>query len=136
MVHRQNLYYSKIYQKRMYDFLWNWKNLRPSRHLAQLSIRLDDGTSSFRHSDTIKFLKLKWIQRLLNPNNSLWKNIMLYQLNLILNYNQDLVFLDKNRSLGLLVTNIYKNRTIKIFLFNYPMLGYILPITTSLLQPL
>ena len=33
---------------------------------------------------------------------------------------------------GLLVTKIYKNRTMKIFLFNYSMLGYISPITTSL----
>ena len=33
---------------------------------------------------------------------------------------------------GLLVLKIYKNRTMKIFLFNYSMLGYILPITASL----
>ena len=32
---------------------------------------------------------------------------------------------------GLLVTNIYKNRTMKISLFNYSMLGYISPIATS-----
>ena len=35
---------------------------------------------------------------------------------------------------GLLVTKIYKNRTMKISLFNYSMLGYISPITTSLLH--
>ena len=35
-------------------------------------------------------LKIKWIQRLLNPTNALWKNLMLYQFNLILNYNQEL----------------------------------------------
>ena len=39
------------------------------------------------------------------------------------------LFLDKNRSLSLLVINIYKNRAIKISLFNYSMLGYILPRT-------
>ena len=33
---------------------------------------------------------------------------------------------------GLLVTKIYKNRTLKISLFNYSMLGYISPIITSL----
>ena len=33
---------------------------------------------------------------------------------------------------GLLVTKIYKNRIMKISLFNYYMLGYISPITTSL----
>ena len=32
----------------------------------------------------------------------------------------------------LLVTKIYKNRIMKISLFNYSMLGYISPITTSL----
>ena len=31
-------------------------------------------------------LKIKWIHRLLNLTNAPWKNIMLYQLNLILNY--------------------------------------------------
>ena len=35
-------------------------------------------------------LKIKWIQRLLNPTTALWKNLKLYQLNLILNYNLEL----------------------------------------------
>ena len=35
-------------------------------------------------------LKIKWIQRLLNTTSALWENLMLYQLNLILNYNQGL----------------------------------------------
>ena len=35
-------------------------------------------------------LKIKWIQRLLNPTNALWKSLMMYQLNLIPNYNQEL----------------------------------------------
>ena len=38
VVHRSNLYYSKIYQKRIHDFLWNRKKIRPSRCLVQLSI--------------------------------------------------------------------------------------------------
>ena len=33
---------------------------------------------------------------------------------------------------GLMVTKIYKNRIMKISLFNYSILGYISPITTSL----
>ena len=38
----------------------------------------------------LSFLKLKWIQRLLNLTNALWKDLMLYRLNidLILNSNQ------------------------------------------------
>ena len=54
-------------------------------------------------------LKIKWIQNLLNPTNALWKNLMLYQLNLLLNYNliiKNWPFIDKNRSLDELVTNI------------------------------
>ena len=34
--------------------------------------------------------KIKWIQRLLNPTNTLWKFLVLFRLNLILNSNQDL----------------------------------------------
>ena len=44
-------------------------------------------------------LKIKWIQRLLNPTNALWKNLMLYQLNLILNYNQELALFRKKQIL-------------------------------------
>ena len=32
--------------------------------------------------------EIKWIQRLLDPANALWKDLMLYRLNLILNFNQ------------------------------------------------
>ena len=71
--------------------------------------------------------------KVFKSHNSLWKNLMLqHQLNLILNYNQGLALLDENRSLNLLVTNICKNRTMKISLFNYSVLGYILPTTISL----
>ena len=33
-------------------------------------------------------IKIKWIQRLLNPTNVLWKDLMLHQLKLILNSDQ------------------------------------------------
>ena len=36
----------------------------------------------------LKDQKLNWIQRLLNPINALWKDLMRYRLNLILNSNQ------------------------------------------------
>ena len=65
--------------------------------------------------------------------NALWKNLMLYWLKLILNSDQGLAFFKQKQILtSLLVTKIYKNRTMKISLFNYCMLGYISPITTSL----
>ena len=63
----------------------------PPRHLAQLSIWrwalviLDTETQ-------LNSPKIKWILRLLNPTNALWKDLMLYRLKLILNSNQGLVF--------------------------------------------
>ena len=58
---------------------------------------------------------------------------MLHWLKLILNFNQDpALFWQKQILTGLLVIKIYSNRTMKISLFNYSMLGYISPITTSL----
>ena len=71
-----------------------------------------------------------------NPTNALWKDLMLYWPKLILNSDQDLALSwQKQILIGLLVTKIYKNRTVKISLFNYSMmLGYISPITTSLLN--
>ena len=78
-------------------------------------------------------MKREWIQSLPNPTNTLWKNLMLYSLKLILNSDQDLPLSWQKQILtGLPVTNIYKNRTMKISLFNYSMLSYIAPITTSL----
>ena len=71
-----------------------------------------------------------------NPTNALWKDLMLYWPKLIWNSDQDLALSwQKQILIGLLVTKIYKNRTVKISLFNYSMmLGYISPITTSLLN--
>ena len=92
--------------------------MRPPRRLAQLSIWAS-GLGILKIDTQLNSLSIKWIQRLLNPNNAVWKNCMLYQLNLHLNYNQGLALLVKNRSLGLIVTNIYKNRTMKIFLATF-----------------
>ena len=61
-------------------------------------------TRYFRHGYSINFLNIKWIQRLLNPTNALWKDLIQHQLNLILNSNQVLAYLDKQRSLILLDT--------------------------------
>ena len=58
-------------------------------HLDQPSVWR--GTADILDIDTkLIFLKIKWIQRLLNPTNALWKDLMLYGLNLILNSNQSL----------------------------------------------
>ena len=46
-------------------------------------------------------LKIKWVQRLLNPTNALWKNLMLYELNFLLNYNQELALFRQKQILRL-----------------------------------
>ena len=58
------------------------QKIRLPRYLAQISIwMIRLGISETQ----LNALKIKWIQRLLNSTNAFWKNLMLYQLNLILN---------------------------------------------------
>ena len=59
----------------------------------------------FRYRDSSKH-KLKWILRLLNPTKSLWKDLMLYHLILILNSNQGLAIF---RQKQILRSNRHKN---------------------------
>ena len=114
-----NLQFSKIYQKRIYDFLWNRKKMQPPGRLAQLSI-WTSGLGILDIKTQLNSLKIKWIQRLLNPTNALQKNLMMYQLNLILNYNQGLALFKQRWILrSTLVKNIYKNKTMKISLFDF-----------------
>ena len=84
-------------------------------------------TKYFRHRHSNKIFKnFKSIQRLLNPTNALWKDLMMYRLI------KAQPFSNKNRSLGLTNTKICGNKTMKISLSNYLMLCYISQITTSL----
>ena len=50
----------------------------------------------------LNFLNIKWIKRLLNPTNGLWKDLMLYRLNvdLILNSNQVLALFRQKQILS------------------------------------
>ena len=66
--------------------------------------------------------------KFINPTKPLWKDLMLYWLKLILNSDQDLAFSRQKEILTGLVSKIYKNRTMKILLFNYSMFSYISPI--------
>ena len=133
VIHRLNLYHSKISIRKLkkeYTISSGAGKIQPPRHWAQLSIcRGRLGILLF----SLNYIKMKWIQNLLNSTNALWKDLMLYWLKLILNSDQDLaIFQQKQILIGQLVTQIYENRTTKISLFNYSMLGYISPITTSL----
>ena len=91
-IHRPNLCYSKIYQKgnwkRNIQFPLKQEKVQLPNHLAQLSIWR--GVLRILDIDTqFNFIKIKGIQRLLNCTNALWKDLVLYWLKLILNYDQD-----------------------------------------------
>ena len=88
-------YIKKEIEKRIFDFLWNRKKIEPPRLLAQLSI----WRSGLDIETQLKSLKIKWILRLLNPTNALRKDLMLYQLILILIYNQGLALLRQKQIL-------------------------------------
>ena len=54
------------------------------------------------------------------------EDLMLYFLKLILNSDKALALNKQKKILtGLLITKVYQNLTMKIFLFNYSMFGYI-----------
>ena len=67
------------------------QKIRPPRYLTSIWM-IEQGILDIETQlrFNLKPLKIKWIQRSLNPTNALWKNLMLYQLNLILSYNQEL----------------------------------------------
>ena len=65
------------------------KKKRLPRHLAQLSI-WKSGLGMRDIDPQLKSLKIEWIQSLLYPTTALWKDHMLYRMNLILNSNQGL----------------------------------------------
>ena len=65
----------------------------------------------------LKSLKLKWIQWLINCTNALWKDLMLYRLNLILNSNQDLAFSRQKRIIrSKRLTNLQKQNNEDFFI--------------------
>ena len=68
----------------------------PPRHLAQLPI-WKGGLGILDIDTQLNSLKIKWTQRLLDPTNALWKDLMLYRLNLILNSNQGLALFRQNQ---------------------------------------
>ena len=53
------------------------QKIRPLSNLSQLST-WKGGQGILNTKTQLNFLKTKWIQRLLNPTNALWKDLMLY----------------------------------------------------------
>ena len=91
-------YIKEEIEKRICNFLWEGKKIRPPRHLVQLPI-WKGGLGIVDIDTQLNYLKIKWIQRLFHPTNALWKDLMLYRLNLILNYNQGLALFRQNQIL-------------------------------------
>ena len=111
------------------------EKIRPSRHLLQLSIWMSE-LGVLNIETQLNSLKIDWIQRLdskvrfkgFNPTNAL----LLYQLNLILNYNQGLALYRQKQMLRSTSHKDLQKQNNEVSLFNYSMFGYILPITISL----
>ena len=53
------------------------QKIRPPSNLSQLST-WKGGQGILNTKTQLNSLKTKWIQRLLNPTNALWKDLMLY----------------------------------------------------------
>ena len=51
--------------------------MTPLKHLFQLST-WKGGIGILDIDTQLNFLKTKWIQKLLNPTNAFWKDLMLY----------------------------------------------------------
>ena len=83
--------YQKGNWKKNIQFPLEQEKIQPVRHLAQLFISI--GRLGILDIDTqLNYIKIKWIQRLLNFTNGLWEDLMLYWLKLILNSHQGLAF--------------------------------------------
>ena len=99
--------------KKNIRFLLDQEKIRPLRNLAQLSIWIN-GLGILVIETQLNSLKIKWIQRLLNLTNALWKNVMVdHQLNLILNYNKGLALL-RQKQIVRATIHKHKNRTMKM----------------------
>ena len=127
--------YQKGIWKKIHLFLWNRKKYNLLENELN-SPHLEEQAKYFTVSDrcTIKLDKNKMDSKFIKSRQcSLERSHAVFWLKLMLNSDQDLALSWQKQILtALLVTKVYKNRTMKISLFNYSMLGYISPITTSL----
>ena len=106
--------YLKENWKKKIQFPLRQQNVRPSKHLAQLPIWKGERGILDIHTQ-LNYLKITWIQKLFNPTNAPRKDLILYQLNIILNSTQDLPIFRQNWCLGLLDIKTYNKKTMKDF---------------------
>ena len=65
VVHRPILYDSIIYQKGIYNFLWNRKKIRPTSQTPSSALQFNERTRYFRYGDTNKFSKNKMYSKVI-----------------------------------------------------------------------
>ena len=70
-------YIKKDIEKRICNILWNRKKIQPPSHIAKLYI-WSGGLGIFDTDAQLNYIKMKRIQRLINPTNAIWKDLMLY----------------------------------------------------------
>ena len=137
MIHRPNLYYSKISKRKLkkeYAISSGTGENRTSQTVSS-TLNLEGQARYFTVLDRhkIKLDKNKMDSKFIKSHQcSLERShVALTEINPQF-WSRPGPFSTKQILTGLLVTKNYKNRIIKISLLNYSMLGYISPITTSL----
>ena len=101
-------------EKKYIQFSLEQQDIWPPSHLTQLTIW--KGVLDILDILEKIIQKLHGFQRLLNLTNALCEDFKLYQLNLIVNFNQGLAPFRQKRCFGLLEIKDCKNKTMKIFL--------------------
>ena len=115
-------YVFKQIEKMIHDFLWEEKKIRPPRHLVQLLI-WRGGLGVLDIDTQLNAFRIKWIQRLLCSNDALWKDLVLYRLNLNLKFNQGLSLFRQNQILrSTRHSNLEKDNS-EDFLYKFLMPG-------------
>ena len=139
MIHRPNLYYSKISKRKLkkeYSISSGTGKNRTSQTVSSTHACPSHFEGQARYFTVLERHKVKLDKNKMDSKfikshqcSLLERSHAVFWLKLILPEFWSRPTLQKQILTGLLVTKIYKNRTMKISLFNYSMLGYISPIT-------
>ena len=106
----------------IHDFLWEGKKIHPPRHLVQLPI-WSGGLGVLDIDTQLNALRIKWIRRLFSYDDAVWKDLMLYGLNLNLKSNQGLALFRQNQILRSTRHSNLQKTTMRTFLYKCLMPG-------------
>ena len=116
MVHRSNITYSRINQKRKQKKAYAVSSGTTENETSQTpswGLHLEGWEGILDIDTQWNSLKTKSIQSLLNHTNAFWKDLMLYWLSLIFNSGQSLVLFRQTQIL--LDMKTYRNKAMRIF---------------------